>query len=864
MKTDDLREAYLSFFESKGCVRKPSDLLVPVNDPSVLFTPAGMNQFKGEFLGVVPLEFTRAVTCQKCVRTGDIENVGKTRFHFTMFEMLGNFSFGDYFKREAIAWGWEFCTKVLGIKGDRLRITVYQDDDEAEGIWTKEIGVKPQFVKRCGEDDNFWPASAPSQGPDGVCGPCSEIYVDLGDGREVEIWNLVFTQFNRVGPPPNNLHPLPKKNIDTGMGLERTAAVLQGVPTAYDIDIFAPIVRHAAELLGVKYDPEGDVQTAQRLRRIAEHARTVLFAMHENVQPGPAKQGYVVRRLLRRALVDAYRMGRQEPILHHLVPTIVAMMKKPYPELAGNATSVAGQIAAEEKRFLQTVDRGLAYLDNLFKKSEKISGKDAFELHATYGFPIDLTVELAAARGAAVDRAGFDAAFEKHQETSGSIGSGDVFTLGPVQKLRESGVAVTKFTGYGKTSGEGTIRGVIVDGKLAESAAAGARAILVLDQTPFYAEAGGQVGDVGVLKAEGFEFAVKDVKKTDGFHEHLGVVKKGTAVVGLHLKAEVDGPRRAGIERAHSATHVLHAGLHQVVGEHAKQAGSRVERDQLRFDFSHGQALAPSELKAIEDFATARIMEAAPIEAKVMPIAEAKKLGAMALFGEKYGDEVRVVSMGGFSREFCGGCHLSNTGQVGPLRIVREESVSAGIRRITALVGPAAVEHQAKQERTLHEAAALLRAAPTELPKRIEALQKELKDLQKELSGLKRAGAGDLVAQLAAAAEKRSAASLVVGEAPGAGPDELRNYCDELRAKLGVAAILLVSAEGDDKVHLVASVAKELHGSLKAGDWIKTIAPEVDGKGGGRPDLAAAGGKSPAKIPAALAAAKSFAQERLK
>jgi alanyl-tRNA synthetase len=831
----------------------------------VLFTPAGMNQFKEQFLGIGKVEFTRATTCQKCIRTGDIENVGVTARHMTFFEMLGNFSFGDYFKREAIHWGWEYCTKILKLNPEKLSVTVYQDDDEAFDIWKNEIKLPESRITRMGEDDNFWPAGAPTQGPDGVCGPCSEIFADIGT-ENVEIWNLVFTQFNRVGPPPNNLQALPKKNIDTGMGLERTAAVLQRKATVFDIDIFAPIVAAAAELLGVKYDPAQDLSTARRLRRIAEHARTVLFCMHENVQPGPEKQGYVVRRLLRRALVDAWRLGYKDPVLHRLVPTIVSQMRKPYPELDSNAASVAQQMKAEEENFLARIEGGMALLETEFKRLGKggtLTGKKAFDLHASHGFPIDLTVELAAASHISVDRAGFESEMELHRKTSGQGAfAAEVFAMGPIQKIKDKGLPPTEFVGYHSSSTQAVIRALVVGEELVETISAGQSAVLVLDRTSFYGESGGQVGDSGVIEADGFTFEVRDTQKMDGYFQHGGVVTRGSARVGQSVRVQLDEARRAGIQRAHSATHILHAGLHHAIGPHAIQKGSKVEQDELRFDFSHSKPMSPEEIARVEEFATQHIMEAAPISAEIMPIAEARKLGAMALFGEKYGDEVRVVSMGGFSRELCGGCHLSNTGQVGPIKIIREESVAAGVRRIIAVTGPKALAHFREQERLLRESAGLLRSPPSELPTRIEMLQKEIKELQKAASQKKSAETGALVEELILSRVETQGASIIVGNVDGATVDDLRLLADQIKAKVTPTALLLASVESNDKVTLFASVAKELQSRIKAGDWIKEVAPHVDGKGGGRPDSAQGGGKSPAKIEKALEHAKSWALAR--
>lgn len=866
MTTDELREAYLSFFESKGCVRRPSDVLVP-NDPSVLFTPAGMNQFKEQFLGIGKLEFTRATTCQKCIRTGDIENVGKTRFHMTFFEMLGNFSFGDYFKREAIHWAWEFVVRVLALPEDRLSVSVYSDDDEAYGIWREEIGLPSGRIRRCGEEDNFWPAGAPSNGPNGVCGPCSEIFVDLGGGAEVEIWNLVFTQFNRVGY--RELEPLPKKNIDTGMGLERAASVVQGKPTAFDTDIFAPILSAVCDVVGLKYDPSSP--NVHRLRRMSDHARTVAFCMHENVLPSNEKQGYVVRRLLRRAVLDAYQLGKREAVIHRLIPAVVDAMGKAYPELKQTQASVVSRVKAEEEKFLNTVETGIHYLDSLIGRIEKgdartISGKDAFTLHATHGFPIELTQELAASRNISVDRAAFDQEMDRHSKISGSAAfSESVFNVGPIHELKDF-VAPTEFIGYGEASAEVQIAAIIAQGKIVRTLVEIGHddpITIVLDRTPFYGESGGQVGDVGWITAPGFRFEVQDTQKVDGYHLHLGHVREGAARIGAKATATIDAVRRAGIQRAHSATHVLHAALHRFLGDHAKQAGSKVENDVLRFDFSHPHAVSPQELARIERWCNERIMHCDPIAATVMPMEEARRLGAMALFGEKYGDFVRVVTMGDFSREFCGGCHLSSTGQVGPFKIVREESVAAGTRRIVALTGLAALDHFRAEEETLGRAAALLRTRPAELPARIEALQNQIKELQKTAQKKRKEQSGDLIGDLISAATRLDGAVIVAAEVEGATADELRIHSDQLRSKEPAIAIILAARE-NDRVHLIASVSKPLvERGFHAGKWIQEVASVVGGKGGGREAMAQAGGKDPAKLPDALKVAIESARRML-
>ena len=714
MKIDELREAFLEFFESKGCVRRPSDVLVP-NDPTVLFTPAGMNQFKREFLGLGDPNFTRAATCQKCIRTGDIENVGRTAFHETFFEMLGNFSFGDYFKREAIHWGWEFLLKVLKIPADRLTITVYLDDDEAYGIWRDEIKIPESRISRMGEDDNFWPAGAPTHGPNGVCGPCSEIFYHGAGSKEVEIWNLVFTQFNRVGP--GQLEPLPKKNIDTGMGLERAAACLQGVSSVFETDVFKPIVAAVAGTLGVEYKSDS---ARRRPHPPDVRPRPRLDLLHPRKRPArPEKQGYVIRRLLRRAVLDAYQMGRREPFLHQIVPVVADVMSRPYPELRESASRVATTIKQEEEQFLRNLENGLRILNDTFQKtraagSETISGKDAFTLHATYGIPVEVVESLAADHNLRIDRPGFEAEQKTHSAVSrGTTEAAAVFSTGPLDALKREYHHGNEFLGYAATEADARVIGIIEQNRLADSARAGEGSglALVLDRTPFYGESGGQVGDTGTIKGERFSFEVQDTKKENEFILHVGRVVEGTVTLNAPVHAAVDAHRRQAIRRAHTATHLLHHALHGILGKHAQQAGSKVEPDRLRFDFANPEAVGRERLRAIEEAVNLKVLEAAPVTWSTMPIAQAKSLGAMALFGEKYPDIVRVVQMGDYSRELCGGTHLDNVGQVGLFKIVGEESVAAGTRRITALVGKAALEYVREEEEILGKSGVAVKGA---------------------------------------------------------------------------------------------------------------------------------------------------------
>jgi alanyl-tRNA synthetase len=868
MKADDLREAYLAFFESKGCVRRPSDVLVPRWDPSVLFTPAGMNQFKDHFLGKCKLDFTRATTCQKCLRTGDIDNVGRTPRHHTFFEMLGNFSFGDYFKREAIHWAWEFLTAKswLSIAPEKLSITVYHDDNEAFAIWADEVGVPAARITRMGEDDNFWPASSPSQGPDGVCGPCSEIFYRMPDGSDVEIWNLVFTQFNRVGPPPNNLHPLPSRNIDTGMGLERTCAMLQGVDSNFHIDILRPIVEAVAEVCGRKYEPATD--DGRRMRRIADHVRACTFAIHENVLPGNNEEKYVVKRLLRRAVLDGRQMGMREPFLHSLPPIVAEMMRKPYPELADTTDRVGGVIKREEESFLATIDGGLARIEKLFgaigsSGKAVVPGGDAAELYTTYGFPPELLETLAAERNCGFDWEGFRAAMEDHGLKSGAGTRVEVFTSGPLDALKKT-MHGSEFVGYDATEAEGKVIGIIAQDSLCDrlvEVGHDQRVTVVLDRTPFYGESGGQVGDTGRLAWPGGEFEVLDTLREGGFMLHLGQLRKGTLDLGASVIAKVDPARRAALRRAHSATHLLHAALQHHLGSHAVQQGSKVDADLLRFDFSHASSIDADTLRAIETMVNAGVFAAVPVSSRLLPLAEARHAGAMMLFGEKYPDVVRMVTMDDVSRELCGGTHVSSTGQIGLVRIIGEESVSAGTRRITAVTGAKALDRFRQAEHTLAESASVLKVPVGELTHRLTTVVKELRDLKKAKPAV--AAAGLSADDLLAAASSVAGTRIVVADAKGSDAGAMRQCIDLLRRKGSPIAVLLGSVEGD-KVTLVAGISRELEEKgLSAGNWIKDPATVVGGKGGGRPDLAQAGGKLVDQLPAALAAARQSIERLL-
>ncbi|UUO07636.1 alanine--tRNA ligase [Blastopirellula sp. J2-11] len=936
MKTDELREKYLSFYETKGHSRRASDVLVPTWDPSVLFTPAGMNQFKDHFLGRVKLDFTRATTCQKCLRTGDIDNVGRTAYHHTFFEMLGNFSFGDYFKPEAISWAWEFLTdkKWLGLPADQLTVTVYKDDDEAADYWHEKIGLPTSRIHRLEEDENFWPASAPSLGPDGVCGPCSEIYYHPKGSSPVEIWNLVFTQFNRVGDPPNNLEPLPSKNIDTGMGLERTAATLQGVTTNYHIDILRPIVEAAGEICGVKYIPEDD--NGRRLRRITDHVRACTFAIHENVYPGANKEKYVIRRLLRRAVLDGHQMGLREPFAYQLVDKVAEMMKAGYPELQETTQRVANVIRTEEENFLDRLDDGLARTEKVFNSMRKdnmtiVDGGEAAELYQTYGFPPELFEQVAAEKGLAFDWPGYKEAMERFGEETGG-GTSVLFTTGPIESLKNT-LRKTDYVGYDQSEADVTVKGIVAndaDGtsKLFDDYDQTGEEhplIVVTDSTPFYGESGGQVGDSGEIVGADFRFLVTDTQKDSDLFLHHGYLTSGKISSNTDAKAIV-GERRIGIQRAHSATHILHYALQKNLGAHAQQQGSKVDEDWLRFDFTNLAAVTPEQLAAIEEDVNERVAASEKVKWETVPLAQARELGAMMLFGEKYPDPVRLVSMGTFSRELCGGTHLTNTGDVGMFEVVSEEGPSAGVRRIVALTGakakeyrqqvaaslgdiakslgvatldvpaavkqlmqyvrdlkkaasgsgkppedlPLAVEHAkaaqptyAVQKETLKETARMINVGMFDAPARIAALLSDIDSLKKEI--VARAEIGVLTADdLLAQAELIGDVKLIVAEAPGANPNVMRQLIDQLRKKAAPCAVLLIAGQGEDKVMMVAGLSQDVVKSGgKAGEWVKTVSTIVGGSGGGRADMAQAGGKDPAKIADAVTAAKAFGKKML-
>ena len=930
MKTDEIRQRYLDFYQTKGHKVCASDVLVPKWDPTVLFTPAGMNPFKDHFLGNVELEFTRATSSQKCLRTGDIENVGRTAYHHTFFEMLGNFSFGDYFKKEAIHWAWEFLTdkKWMGIDPQRLSVTVYLDDDEASDIWHKDVGLPLERIERLGEHDNFWPAGAPTDGPDGVCGPCSEIFFHPDDGPECEIWNLVFTQFNRSGEPPNNLSPLPSKNIDTGMGLERMAATLQGVETNYHIDTLLPIVHAAAEICGVKYEAQSD--NGRRMRRITDHVRACTMSIHENVLPGSNNENFVIRKLLRRAFLQGYMIGLKEPFLAQLVPAVVDSLKGAYPEIAQTVGNVQDSITNEENDFLRVIGKNIGRVEKLVettvqKNQKEVDYTEAADFYQTYGIPAELTEGVAEKAGLDFDHEKFRRALEELTGGTGGGPTGVMGDSGPIDELKKR-LKRTTFLGYDTTSETATVEGLVIGEEALEQVTPeNGECYVVLSQTPFYAKSGGQESDFGTLKTGDCEFEVTEMEKTGDLFVHVGRVKSGTLKVGDEVSASVNMDRRSGVSRAHSATHILHYALHQHVGEHATQRGSRVDDDKFRFDFANQEPVSKEQLSAIEKLTLEKINEGVPVKWETVSLEDAKTAGAMMLFGEKYPDPVRMVSIGEFSKELCGGTHLNNSSDVMAFEIVSEFGTSAGVRRIEALTGKRALENQEQVKEASTEIARILDVHGSQIGTAVKILFDEVRDLKKQASsGKKRADAkteelaaanesaeyldirGSLfsatsllnvptteivarvqsligekqslieqIEKLAGAAEisiddliaegTQKGDMLVIAKSlPVATPDLMRQLIDQIRKKTNPVAVFFATSPAPDKVLLIAGLSRDLvQRGIKAGDWIKTVAPIVGGGGGGKPDLAQAGGKNPENIEQALSEAVSFIESKL-
>lgn len=871
--TAEIRQAFLDFFHSKGHQVVASSSLVPHNDPTLLFTNAGMNQFKDVFLGLDKRNYSRATTSQRCVRAGgkhnDLENVGYTARHHTFFEMLGNFSFGDYFKHDAIQFAWELLTseKWFALPKERLWVTVYESDDEAYEIWEKEVGIPRERIIRIGDNkgapyasDNFW-----QMGDTGPCGPCTEIFYDHGDhiwggppgspeedgDRYIEIWNIVFMQFNRQAD--GTMEPLPKPSVDTGMGLERIAAVLQHVNSNYDIDLFRTLIQAVAKVTGAT-----DLSN-KSLRVIADHIRSCAFLIADGVMPSNENRGYVLRRIIRRAVRHGNMLGAKETFFYKLVGPLIDVMGSAGEDLKRQQAQVEQVLKTEEEQFARTLERGLALLDEELAKlsGDTLDGETAFRLYDTYGFPVDLTADVCRERNIKVDEAGFEAAMEEQRRRAREASG---FGADYNAMIRVD--SASEFKGYDHLELNGKVTALFVDGKSVDAINAGQEAVVVLDQTPFYAESGGQVGDKGELKGANFSFAVEDTQKYGQAIGHIGKLAAGSLKVGDAVQADVDEARRARIRLNHSATHLMHAALRQVLGTHVSQKGSLVNDKVLRFDFSHNEAMKPEEIRAVEDLVNAQIRRNLPIETNIMDLEAAKAKGAMALFGEKYDERVRVLSMGDFSTELCGGTHASRTGDIGLFRIISESGTAAGVRRIEAVTGEGAIATVHADSDRLNEVAHLLKGDSNNLADKVRSVLERTRQLEKELQQLKEQAAAQESANLSSKAIDVNGVKLLVSELSGVEPKMLRTMVDDLKNQLGSTIIVLATVV-EGKVSLIAGVSKDVTDRVKAGELIGMVAQQVGGKGGGRPDMAQAGGTDAAALPAALASVKGWVSAKL-
>ena len=871
--TAEIRQAFLDFFHSKGHQVVASSSLVPHNDPTLLFTNAGMNQFKDVFLGLDKRNYSRATTSQRCVRAGgkhnDLENVGYTARHHTFFEMLGNFSFGDYFKHDAIQFAWELLTseKWFALPKERLWVTVYESDDEAYEIWEKEVGIPRERIIRIGDNkgapyasDNFW-----QMGDTGPCGPCTEIFYDHGDhiwggppgspeedgDRYIEIWNIVFMQFNRQAD--GTMEPLPKPSVDTGMGLERIAAVLQHVNSNYDIDLFRTLIQAVAKVTGAT-----DLSN-KSLRVIADHIRSCAFLIADGVMPSNENRGYVLRRIIRRAVRHGNMLGAKETFFYKLVGPLIDVMGSAGEDLKRQQAQVEQVLKTEEEQFARTLERGLALLDEELAKlsGDTLDGETAFRLYDTYGFPVDLTADVCRERNIKVDEAGFEAAMEEQRRRAREASG---FGADYNAMIRVD--SASEFKGYDHLELNGKVTALFVDGKAVDAINAGQEAVVVLDQTPFYAESGGQVGDKGELKGANFSFAVEDTQKYGQAIGHIGKLAAGSLKVGDAVQADVDEARRARIRLNHSATHLMHAALRQVLGTHVSQKGSLVNDKVLRFDVSHNEAMKPEEIRAVEDLVNAQIRRNLPIETNIMDLEAAKAKGAMALFGEKYDERVRVLSMGDFSTELCGGTHASRTGDIGLFRIISESGTAAGVRRIEAVTGEGAITTVHADSDRLSEVAHLLKGDSNNLADKVRSVLERTRQLEKELQQLKEQAAAQESANLSSKAIDVNGVKLLVSELSGVEPKMLRTMVDDLKNQLGSTIIVLATVV-EGKVSLIAGVSKDVTDRVKAGELIGMVAQQVGGKGGGRPDMAQAGGTDAAALPAALASVESWVSAKL-
>jgi alanyl-tRNA synthetase len=865
----EIRQTFLDFFRERGHTVVPSSSLVPVNDPTLMFTNSGMVQFKDVFLGTDKRPYVRAASVQACLRAGgkhnDLENVGYTARHHTFFEMLGNWSFGDYFKRESLKWAWELLTQVYKLPADRLWATVYLEDDEAYDIWTKEIGLPPERVVRIGDNkgaryasDNFW-----MMADTGPCGPCSEIFFDHGPGipggppgspdedgdRYIEISNNVFMQFDMQ--PDGSVKPLPAPCVDTGMGLERLAAILQHVHSNYEIDLFEALIKAAG-----RETHTGDLSNPS-LRVIADHIRATSFLVADGVIPSNEGRGYVQRRIIRRAIRHGYKLGQKTPFFHKLVPDLVKLMGEAYPHLAKSQQRVMEVLQAEEERFYETLANGMDILDAALAGGQKVlPGDVAFKLHDTYGFPLDLTNDVCRERGVSVDEAGFHAAMDKQKAAGRAAGK---FKM---DRVLEYAGEVNKFVGYEKLEAQAKIAAIYVDGTSVAALNSGQDGIVVLDTTPFYAESGGQVGDAGVLESGSARFAVDDTQKVRAdVYGHHGRLAQGTLNVGDHVAAKVDMKRRAATMRNHSVTHLMHKALREVLGEHVQQKGSLVDPDKTRFDFTHNQPVTPAQVREIEDRVNAEILANAPTQARVMDLDSARATGAVMLFGEKYGETVRVLDIGS-SRELCGGTHVSRTGDIGLFKVVSEGGVAAGIRRIEAVTGANALAYTQQLESTVAGMAGALKAAPAELQGRVGQVLDQVRALEREVAQLKGKLASSQGDELVARAVDVKGLKVLAARLDGADAKTLRETMDKLKDKLKTAAIVLATVDGG-KVQIAAGVTADSMGKLKAGELVNFVAQQVGGKGGGKADMAMAGGTDATKLPAALQSVQGWVAERV-
>lgn len=865
MKTADIREAFLSYFERQGHTRVASSSLVPHDDPTLLFTNAGMNQFKDTFLGLEARDYNRAVSSQRCVRAGgkhnDLENVGYTARHHTFFEMLGNFSFGDYFKREAINFAWTFLTEDLKLPKDKLWVTVHISDDEAAQIWVDEIGVDPNRLSRL-DEDNFW-----QMGDTGPCGPSSEIFFDHGPevpggppgspdddlDRYIEIWNLVFMQYNRDSA--GELHPLPAPSVDTGMGLERISAVLQGVHNNYDIDLFKALIAATAQELRV------EDRSHTSLRVVADHLRSCAFLIADGVLPSNEGRGYVLRRILRRAIRHGNKLGATEPFFAKLVPALVKEMGEAYPELVKQQDAIMKALSSEEEQFARTLDKGMDILEQALSSLEgnQIPGDVVFRLYDTFGFPVDLTNDIARERGLELDIEGYEAAMQAQRKRSQESGSFQVDYNNVINVEGE-----TEFLGYAEVESMSSVRGIFVEGEARDAIATGDSAVIVLDRTPFYGESGGQVGDTGYMSTDLAKLEVRDTTKAQGHHLHHVVVIEGTLSTGENVNAVIDASLRTRIKANHSATHLMHEALRQVLGEHVQQKGSLVDADKLRFDFSHTEAMTAEELERVASIVNDQVRGNAEVLTQEMDMESAIAAGATALFGEKYGDEVRVLTMGadGFSVELCGGTHVSRTGDIGIFRIQSEAGVASGVRRIEAVTGVGALADIAKADRALAEVCEVVKASPGSAAEKVSNLRKEVRELEKQITQLKQklaTGAGsDLTAGAVSVGDIKVLGTVV----DGADASTLRDTLDHCKNKLGSGVVLLAAVDRD-KISLVAGVTKDLTEKVRAGDVMKEFAGRLGGKGGGRPDMAQGGGTDVSALEPALADLPAWVSDKL-